>query len=86
MGSIDVLPALNTGKALWYSRVMGNTVLETTQIVTMDQLSGSVLTSVLVTSADVISEHMEVTTMLHKGVQRQCGGDEELGGCKRSLC
>ena len=67
MGSIDVLPALNTGRALWYSRMFGNTVLETTQIVTVDQLSGSVLTSVLVTSADVISEHMEVTTMLHKG-------------------
>ena len=67
MGTIDVLPALNTGKTLWYSRMMGNSVLETTQIVTVDQLSGSVLTSVLVTSADVISEHMEVTTMLHKG-------------------
>ena len=67
MGSIDVLPALNTGKSIWYSRMMGNTVLETTQIVTVDQLSGNVLTSVVVTSADVISEHMEVTTMLHKG-------------------
>ena len=67
MGSIDVQPALNKGKSLWYSRVMGNTVLETTQIVTVDQLSGNVFTSVLVTSADVISEHMEVTTMLHKG-------------------
>ena len=67
MGSIDVLPALKKGKSLWYSRVMCNTVLETTKIVTVDQLSGSVLTSVLVTSADVISEHMEVTTMLHKG-------------------
>ena len=44
-----------------------NTVLETTKIVTVDQLSGNVLTSVVVTSADVISEHMEVTTMLHKG-------------------
>ena len=53
MGSIDVLPALNT-------------VLEMTQIVTVDQLSGNVLTSVVVTSADVISEHMEGTTMLHK--------------------
>ena len=60
--------ALNTGTALSNSRMTGNTVLlETTQIVTVDQLSGSVLTSVLVTSADVISEHMEVTTMLHKG-------------------
>ena len=67
MGSIDVLLALITGKALWYFRMMGNTVLETTQIVTVDQLSGNVLTSVVVTSADVISEHMEVTTMLHKG-------------------
>ena len=67
MGSIDVLQALNKDKSLWYSRVMDNTVLEITQIVTVDQLSGSVLTSVLVTSADVISEHMEVTTMLHKG-------------------
>ena len=67
MGTIDVLPALNTGKTLWYSRMMGNSVLETTQIVTVDQLSGSVLMSVLVTSADVISERMEVTTMLHKG-------------------
>ena len=47
--------------------MMGNTVLETTQIVTVDQLSGSVLTSVLVTSADVISEHMEVTTIFQKG-------------------
>ena len=47
MGSIDVLLALNTVKALWYFRMMSNTVLETTQIVTMDQLSGSVLTSVL---------------------------------------
>ena len=43
-----------------------NTVLETTKIVTVDQLSGNVLTSVVVTSADVISEHMEATTMLHK--------------------
>ena len=41
-----------------------NTVLETTKIVTVDQLSGNVLTSVVVTSADVISEHMEVTSML----------------------
>ena len=63
MGSIDVLPALNTGKSIWYSRMMSNTVLETKQIVTLDQLSRSVLTSVLVTSADVISEHMEVTTI-----------------------
>ena len=47
MGSIDVLPALNTGKALWYSRMMSYTVLEITQIVKVDQLSGSVLTSVL---------------------------------------
>ena len=59
MGSIDVLPALNTWKALWYSRMMGNTVLETTK--------WKCLTLVLVTFADVISEHMEVTTMFHKG-------------------
>ena len=62
MGTIDVLPALNKGKSLWYSRVMGNTVLETTKIVTVDQLSRSALTPVFLTSAD----HKEVTTMLHK--------------------
>ena len=67
MGSIDVLPALNKGKSLWYSRMMGTTVLETTQIVTVNQLSGSVLTSVLVIFVDVISEHTEVTTRLHEG-------------------
>ena len=46
--------------------VMGFTVLATTKYCTVDQLNRSVQTSPLVTSAGVISEHMEVTTIFQE--------------------
>ena len=46
---------------------MGCTVLATANYCTVDQLNRSVQTSPLVTSAGVISEHMDVTTIFQKG-------------------
>ena len=46
---------------------MGCTVSATTKYCTVDQVNRSVQTSPLLTSAGVISEHMEVTTIFQEG-------------------
>ena len=45
---------------------MGYTVLATTKYCTVDQVNRSVQTSPLLTSAGVISEHMEVTNIFQE--------------------